>query len=61
MSEIVHETAAQFRAHALNLFKRAEATSDPSARTIYIELASQWVQLAQRFEDWENTRDVPAQ
>jgi hypothetical protein len=61
MSDIAVETAAKFRARALDLLQRAEAASDASSRSIYLELASQWVELAQRFEEWEKSHGPAVQ
>lgn len=55
MSEDIGEGAAQFRARAMDLFQRADATQDARARAVYIELAVHWAELAQRAEEWEKS------
>ena len=58
MSEDMSEGAAQFRARAMDLFQRADATQDARARAVYIELAVHWAELAQRAEEWEKSHSA---
>jgi hypothetical protein len=61
MSSAAGESAAKFRARAVDLFKRAEAARDNASRALYLELASHWVELAQRFEEWEKSHGATVQ
>jgi hypothetical protein len=55
------ETAEQFRARALDLFRRADAAKDARSRTVYTELAVHWAELALRAEEWEKAHGATVQ
>ena len=53
MAETERNNAAGFRARAEDFLKQANAASDNATRSHYLDLASQWMELAKQLEEWE--------